>query len=840
MDGGAADMVKCRIMKAFSFFPLAVVLLSGTGFSAPLFSAATNGVVEIAGTDTGDFVWHESAPVKAIPGSVCGFSISARRIGTGIMAFGTRDAFVEQRAPDASWYECRHVYRVADDGGDDRVRLGTVGASGAFSFKGIRLRPLKSEHLVCGDLVLGHGESLVGNDYHFSSVFESTSRGVSRCLENVHASRFRTFFWDLREGGSVTYRHRVGSRNLQSAQVTVTAAWGENGETLAEASADGRIWVTLGALKTYGAASFNLPGALFPAAEIRLRLRCTKGKMFQVTQYTFDGRVDGSPGTAYGWTKYRDAEDGSLFAEVKAPPFTDKVVTGGASLLSETKGAAVWSAVSDVKVFRTTPVPEVRAAGLKVALAANESESVQLVVRPGALPLEDVRVAVGSLKGSDGQRLPAANVTVSRVGYVNVRVPSDEAGAVGLWPDPLLPQDNTPCSVKPFENQPFWITVSVPKKTPSGVYRGEVRVAPLGVAVPIEVEVFGFELPDRLSCETAVGLYVNEIAERSGLEWGSPEHEAEVAKYLRLFADNRISPFVFGRFLSPDVTGWDGDEPVLDWTRFDRWQKRLVGEFRANTLKVPPPPRGLSEARSGRMMAAIERHFEENGWLDRAYVYASDEPSKAAFPKVNATTSQWKKHAPKLRRMVTKEPVEELADGVDLWCPRLDLFHSDGYEKARARGDGIWWYICCGPRAPYPCEFIDHAGSEMRTWLWMTWAEKMRGILLWQSIYWRKGDDPYAEAMSWAEDGCGYGNGDGRFIYPPRTGESGPHPSIRLEQLRDGLEDYEYFTMLRERSPKDPLLAVPKDVFTSYRDFSADPMPLRAHRAKVASVLDGM
>ena len=52
-----------------------------------------------------------------------------------------------------------------------------------------------------------------------------------------------------------------------------------------------------------------------------------------------------------------------------------------------------------------------------------------------------------------------------------------------------------------------------------------------------------------------------------------------------------------------------------------------------------------------------------------------------------------------------------------------------------------------------------------------------------------------------------WGNGDGRFLYPPnrdagqdkREFIEGPVSSIRWEMLREGLEDYEYFWLLRDR-----------------------------------------
>ena len=43
-----------------------------------------------------------------------------------------------------------------------------------------------------------------------------------------------------------------------------------------------------------------------------------------------------------------------------------------------------------------------------------------------------------------------------------------------------------------------------------------------------------------------------------------------------------------------------------------------------------------------------------------------------------------------------------------------------------------------------------------------------------------------------------YPNGDGYLIYPPREEGDLPVTSIRLEQAREGVEDYEYLVMLRD------------------------------------------
>ena len=107
-----------------------------------------------------------------------------------------------------------------------------------------------------------------------------------------------------------------------------------------------------------------------------------------------------------------------------------------------------------------------------------------------------------------------------------------------------------------------------------------------------------------------------------------------------------------------------------------------------------------------------------------------------------------------------------------------------------------------------------------------------------------------------------WGNGDGRFIYPPEAaavpGRSGPDPvlappvsSLRLEMLREGIEDYEMLFLLRQRlqarrsqlSPDqvaeyDKLLHVPESITRDMTTFTTDPTPIYARRAEIAAAIE--
>ena len=69
--------------------------------------------------------------------------------------------------------------------------------------------------------------------------------------------------------------------------------------------------------------------------------------------------------------------------------------------------------------------------------------------------------------------------------------------------------------------------------------------------------------------------------------------------------------------------------------------------------------------------------------------------------------------------------------------------------------------------------------------------------------------------------------GDGQLLYP---GAKEPLPSIRLANIRDGSEDYDYLTLCDE-SARDEC----GQLIKSLTDFSHNPLQLREMRRRVAN-----
>jgi hypothetical protein len=571
--------------------------------------------------------------------------------------------------------------------------------------------------------------------------------------------------------------------------------------------------------------------------------------------------------------------------------------------LPGTASASLWWSSSGWKVSRLRPPPEAGDpnGALRIAAAGNEAEAAQLVLRPSR-PLKGFSARASDLAGPGGAAIPASRIDILRVAYVEVTRPTDPTGCIGDWPDPLPPLKGA-IDLKAEENQPLWIRVNVPKGQRAGEYEGRIEMAAEGwkAAVPLRVRVFGFDLPDRPTCTSAFGFSPHEVFRYQKVK--DPARRREVLeKYWDDFAAHRISPSDPAP-LDGFVTRWPSKEeiaagkyaPGFEWARWDAAMTRALDGRGFTTFSLPVPGMGggtfhsrvepeLLGFREGTKeyralfdawCRDVERHLREKGWLDRSYVYWFDEPDPKDYAFVMNGFRKLREAAPGIPRMLTEQPEEALFGGPNIWCPVTPEYRHEPAEKRRARGEKFWWYVCTGPKAPYTTLFIDHPATELRVWLWQTWARKIEGLLVWQTNYWTSScaypdrdrpQDPWRDPMSWVS---GYdtpagvrqpwGNGDGRFIYPPegatglQAGEilDGPVDSIRWEMLRDGVEDYEYMAILRrllaergdrlpaaEREAAAKLLEVPEEITKDMTTFARDPAPIERRREEVARAIE--
>ncbi len=541
--------------------PVGWTLANAKGGSWLASGGRAGAAVRVTGDGTFDSRWR-STPCALEPNRCYAFSFWTRGRGAGSVVCGTSSANVDWTVVGSNWTQRLHVFRTPsyEKLGPSAFHLGQWHLSGTADFDDVALVPVKPVYLKSGDLELGHGEQVDGRNYVFFTQFGNVARNHARPLHDVRAG-YNTDRWCLGSNATITYRFALPNRTWKTARVSATCGYFAGGTAQVEISRDGVAWTGLASITNSTSVEVDVPSALLPAKEFFLRIRGEKVCNLQIHNLAFDATFDGASAAAIGSTKFVDAATGKVVCETPYPKFYE---TGYGELLPSASGAvALWRASSGWKVPRSRALPTATAKTLAVKTAANEAEAVQLIVTPKTA-LRDVRVTAGDLKGAWGHVLSAAAIDVLRVGYVPIKQTTDGVGCRALWPDPLPPQEGA-LAVAPNANQPFWVRVKPPKGTPAGIYRGALTVsiqpadgAAIQEMVPFEVEVFGFELPDRMTCETAFGFGAGTVARYHGLKT-KEQRETVWAKYLQELADHHISPYDPAPGVNWSVT-WTGVE----------------------------------------------------------------------------------------------------------------------------------------------------------------------------------------------------------------------------------------------------------------------------------------
>jgi hypothetical protein len=334
----------------------------------------------------------------------------------------------------------------------------------------------------------------------------------------------------------------------------------------------------------------------------------------------------------------------------------------------------------------------------------------------------------------------------------------------------------------------------------------------------------------------------------------------------------------------------------VDFTQFDKaGQKYLDGlGFNAYHLPLQGLPSGnFYQQRRGvfngfaqgteeydylmkEYLQIVQDHLEEKGWLGKDYVYWFDEPNTENYPFVREGMEIIHRSAPKITRFITEhQPGPDIMDVSEISCTVIGQLDPVIIKDLVAQGREFWSYVCCCPKAPYLSLFIDHDAINMRMWLWLSYKYKMKGILVWSANYWNSRtaspenylqnpwEDPMAYTVGYGlpyGKQNGWGNGDGRFLYPPNRNPNdhskkymeGPVPCLRLENLRDGIEDFEYLKLLEEivnnsdnRKSKLvkkalKLLELPDSLVEGPVKYDKDPRSLIRYRNEIGSLLNDL
>ncbi|MBI3920654.1 MAG: DUF4091 domain-containing protein [Armatimonadetes bacterium] len=559
---------------------------------------------------------------------------------------------------------------------------------------------------------------------------------------------------------------------------------------------------------------------------------------------------------------------------------------------------AVGNATESDKVYRDTLYRGSLTEPIRLSLAGNEYGSFQLVMLPFWRDLSDVTVSFSPLRGPKGRVVPQENCRWFRISYVKLEgVNPKDLSAHAYEPDPLMPAE--PFTVPPGEVSAVWVDVLLPEGTPVGTYRGRVTVASGGQSVSRDVEVksYGFDIPKKSSLENDFwfGLY----------QWNwfykplnyTPELHAKHAEVLGRY---RISSIPNDWItLCPQVPIYvepDG-RFTFDWATLDKYiqngLKNGTSAFwsalscnsgwtawmnnpnvqvteRATGKKVP-----LGNYITGKsqyenpayrdFLIAYVQHLKDLGVNDISYYELFDEPND------NSRWLQMIEHHQFFRKVVPDlhllcygvDPTQVKAEKsaialIDAWAPHLTYVEGPidkAIKERRAKyGEKYWGYTCGegtdkdGNYSPY-CLY-NRPYISVRMNLWFAWHYQMDGFLIFAMSGVPDQNLKAKPEERWPNSDWSDGNyrGCGTFVYP------GPNyeliPGMRLANAREGLEDYEYFAVLRNGAKRlDPIrdakllakaeaaLKVDKDILSTVYVWTKDRNRLEAKRGELAALI---
>ena len=463
---------------------------------------------------------------------------------------------------------------------------------------------------------------------------------------------------------------------------------------------------------------------------------------------------------------------------------------------------------------------------VKISMARGEHEGFQVVLTPWKVKNLNVwsfEPTSDLIHEVSGDRIDLGNITISIVDYVD--------SLSNQYPDHLLPfqRVDTALTFSGRTSYPFYIDVNIPENDSlsPGIYSTNIKFKCRDFHLPfineshaykerivefsLEVEVYNFTITKERHIATEI-------------IWGIPEGD----EWVDFFGDYRLDAY-WPRGLVTAYNGTKGNLSItFDW---DTWASKLAQGFENGMRYFPVRwhPSGVDwsegvvnytdeyETLLTWYCANLSIHLTHidnktswgDNYMDLAYFFVIDEPPEYKYDLIINISKIIHSVFPELRIMETmNQPLDtysdEFLEEVDIYCQyihhwepsasypeddvvngwpeRLNEFVSD-YSGPREKE--LWVYHTHN-RFPTPDTDLTLSGVLHRNALWLHWIYNVPGYLYW-SFNW--GIDNFG-GYGWA------GFGESNLIgYGPNDS---PMSSLRLERVRDGIEDYEYFWILND------------------------------------------
>jgi len=492
---------------------------------------------------------------------------------------------------------------------------------------------------------------------------------------------------------------------------------------------------------------------------------------------------------------------------------------------SQESSLSLWAVDPLTKVFPDTPASK---QGNRVGMqgGANEYLSGQVAVR-GDKELRGLSARWGSLRHCEQSYvIPGTSLRWRFVGFIPVKRNTPNTALSNLVraapceiPDPLLEVEQV--DLPAGRTQPIWLTVYVPPDAPPGKYEGRFHIGndEASGEIDVSLEVYPFVLPEERHLWVTNWFNAGRIARFHKVAPWSNEHWSLLQKYAENMAAHRQNVVLTPVSLIKVIRQREG-QLSFDYSHFNRWVRLFEkagvcqrieighvahfgeGGWRSNEIVLRnitardretgkpvtlPPDKGLAL-----LLRDLERHLSEQGWLEKAMIHVADEPSLHNIDSWREASRFVYRAAPRLRRIDAIE-TRDFSGDLEIWVPKLNYLPGwlEDFRAAQLPGNELWFYTCLHPQGYYPNRLLDYPLVATRILHWINWRYRLDGYLHWGWNFWS--DKPFENP------GDRLPPGDSFIVYPRKDG---PLDSIRWEMMREGIQDYEEFRLLAEKTER--------------------------------------
>lgn len=451
-----------------------------------------------------------------------------------------------------------------------------------------------------------------------------------------------------------------------------------------------------------------------------------------------------------------------------------------------------WISNGYDKIIANGDVPKKPSDSHTVYMAKGESEGCQISLRSP----EDMAGVTVEISVPEGLTASAGIEKTQRI-------------AGKRWPDGLLPLDKVKSfDLKSGETSTVYIKFTSSGSTPAGDHKCTVTVKDgSGEAIAtagITVHVWDFELDD----EDSIECWIPVVWEALAKEYGFGDLRAGALTEEDMERLRVIYKLYYDMLLDYGICGGDLPYDILD----DRADEYL------NDPRVRVFTIGSGEVDEETLRARYNKIKDNPEWLAKAVYYSLDEPTtRDMLDELASRSAAVRRIAPGVKTISsfydnitydgTTDATGFLQEQLDIIVPKLCLFERVGglesykkrFQAYKAAGNKVYTYVCWEPWKPFLNVFVNEEGIDHRALFWQIYDCGADGFLYWAANQWYDLDvNPWnsMQTIPWLTRDI---YGDGSFMYPGnKFGFDDPCSSLRLEAVRDGLEDNTLLRMAKK------------------------------------------